>query len=223
MVAQRVAQSGAILHIAPEKPRKETRAERVERFTRNLTERWRAADPEWLARGMQWYGQVHGEVRALADAAGVSMELAAGIAAVLSIDNSWRRNFIGLGEVLSAVKGGRPIPTTCHRYSHVRAKVAAMVAGADPAWVMDNYGKGSPAHKCKRFRRNIMGDHDAVTIDRHAHRICQGTRDKSVGVPNGNTYLDCEQAHINAARILGIDPDALQAALWTDELREGAY
>src|SRR4051812_41633871 len=73
----------------PQKPTKILRLVKqdqptIERYTANLIERWRTADPAWLARGMEWYTEVGAEVRALAVAAGVSMEVASGVAAVLS-------------------------------------------------------------------------------------------------------------------------------------------
>lgn len=219
MVAQMIPQSRVKLRLV----NGGEQSDRVARYTANLVNRWRTADPEWLARGIAWYGEIHNEVKALAQAAGVPMEMACGIAAVLSIDNTWRRNFIGLGEVLSALKRGETeCPKSAHRYGHARAKVTAIMQGHDPEWAMDNFGKGSSAYKCRRFYRNLLGDLTVATVDRWMYRMCEDNPAVK-GVPSGRSYLDCEAAIIDGARIVGIDPAKFQAGLWTDELREGAY
>jgi hypothetical protein len=195
----------------------------IARYTENLIARWHAADPAWLARGIVWYAEVHAEIAAPAAAARVPMETACGIAAALSIDNSWRENFKGLGEVLSAMKSGQPCPKSAHRYGMVRDKAQAMMDGMDPEWVLNNYGKGSDAYKARRFFRNLAGDLRPVAVDRHHFRMCGGTEDTATGVPSGRAYLNAELATINAADHFGIDPAAFQAALWTDKLRQAAY
>lgn len=201
--------------------RKALNRDAIESYKVNLRAAWEKADSVWLARSLDWYDEQAAVCVALGKKAGLDKKTTIGLAAMLSIDNSWQKNLVGLAVILDAVKAGsRIVPRNAHRYTFVVAKCQLVLDGLDPAWVADNNGKGSTAYKVKRFYANLMGDGSVVTIDRWHNRTCLNDFDKKIGVPSGRDYLEKEQATVEFAEELGISPDKVQAGLWGAQLQE---
>lgn len=200
-------------------------ADNIARYRANLRAAWEAADTEWVARGLGWYEEAIATVVALNDkSAKLDKRTLMGVVATLSIDNTWPKNLRAVGVVLESVARGGGVPKEAHRYGAVKAKVEAILAGADPEWVSDNYGKGSDAYKVKRFFANFMGDTSVATIDRWANRLCVGdVTDTTIGVPSGRDYLEKEAAYQLEAEAVGVTTDKYQAAQWAALLQEKGY
>jgi hypothetical protein len=217
-----------------ERAQKAYRAERVQMIRANVLAYWRRADPSLLAEGMYWYPLVGQQIRAVAESHGIPFLTACGVTAALSPDNSWSRNFIGLGLAIQAYRnGGRTgaaIPASANRYIHCRDKAMAILCGGDPLWVLGNYGGKTDAYKTRRFHRNLSGDLSVVTVDRHYLQVCMGAWEDApypLPVPHGlkvagALYLDCEEGTIGASEELGIWAAMVQSGEWTDK-RKAMY
>lgn len=84
----------------------------------------------------------------------------------------------------------------------MRRQAWSIAHGADPLDVLNG-------PKVRRFYLNITGDHSVVTVDVWAARAA-GVDGKLTGA----RYLAVERAYQNAARIVGMTPRDLQAAVW---------
>jgi hypothetical protein len=157
---------------------------------------------------MTWYA----DARALAaDLAGNGdIAQAAGVIAALSPRCGWARNVTLARDALAGRVHGQTRATL--------ARVAAILAGADPAAVL-------PMHlKTGNFWRCIAdpADPGAVTIDRHAHDIAAGRRYHAAnrGLSHPARYAALAECYRQAARAAGILPSQVQAITWLVQTEE---
>jgi hypothetical protein len=89
------------------------------------------------------------------------------------------------------------------------AKAARILRGEEPLDVLGGL-------KVRAFYRNIIGDRDVVTIDRHAYSIAAGRhlKDTEAGPLNAKAHYAVEALYQEAARALGVCPVTLQACTW---------
>jgi hypothetical protein len=172
-----------------------------EAYTHNITDAYRATTPGQMARGRAWYQTAHELAVMLADGSAVK---GAGVIAALSANKSWKDNQRLAADALA----GHPHGT----FSDALRKVAAIMAGTDPATVLPM------ALKTGHFYRCIAdpADPDAVVIDRHAHDIAIGEICGSAnrGLSNANRYAMLAHCYREAAARLGEIPSTVQATVW---------
>jgi len=160
-------------------------------------------EPEYLEVGKVWYWEAHALAQALALRSGHTLEQAAAVLAHLSPGVRWGHCIEDAEKLLRYHREGRPRPSLRTYHSCVHRAWAA--AGAfEPE---KTFGPG--ALKTYRFYRNIVDpEGPEVTLDRHMLRY--------LGLPRLTTksYLDHEAAFQEAARILELIPNQVQATLW---------
>jgi hypothetical protein len=159
------------------------------------------ATPEQHAEGVSWYADARTFCQQLAADHGVTLETAAGIVAVLSPMTEWSLNMDRAVMILNGANGGMLNA----------AKAVAIRDGADPATVVSG-------RKVTAFYRAIIGDPDAIVIDRHAFDVAVGRRtdDRTrKALERVGQYDLFVAAYARAARELGVAPVVVQAVTWT--------
>lgn len=155
--------------------------------------------------GAHWYPTARRIAEQVADAAGRrgDTELGAGLIASLSPQCSWDENII---RAFAAAEGDETLSVT----ADCAWKAHAIVSGVDPSAVLGG-------RKVRSFYRNILGDENAVTVDRHAVAIVFGRAlsDREIKLlERPGTYLWIAAAYRSVARELGIPASTLQAITW---------
>jgi hypothetical protein len=158
------------------------------------------ASPDEMRAGRSWYA----DARAVAARIGPDVPTGAGVLAALSPQCSWSEN------VRLAEQAFRTDKATGHTGDACSKANRIMYGHADPLGALG----GS---KVRAFYRAIVGDPDAVVIDRHAFDVAVGrvtdgharTVLSRVGV-----YDLFADAYREAAAIVGETPAALQAITW---------
>jgi hypothetical protein len=198
-------------------------------YVRRILERYDAADDATRAAGAAWYDGARLEAERIAALApaGVGPVRAAGVIAALSPRTRWAENLQAAEESAGAaarvagaeralwgplaIEGAVFGATGWYGLDDPRRKAAAILEGRAPLDVL-----GGP--KVRAFFRNICGDRRAVTIDVWAARAAAGRWHNSI---SPYLYRRLERAYVDAADRRGVDPRALQAAVWID-IRGGA-
>lgn len=166
---------------------------------------YRAATPQEFHEGESWYPSALRFARSLAVRYGVPVHTVVGIIAVLSPGMDWERNKAEAEQCL-LTKAGK---AHWGVYSSVKPKLLALLSGSDPLEVISG-------PKVTAFYRAIMGDTEAVVIDRHAKCAALGirkNRDKNSAVSK-KEYRELSARYTKVARKLGVNPRDLQAIIW---------
>lgn len=161
----------------------------------------RASEDDVL-EGKAWYADAQGLARELAELANVSVERSAIVIAHLSANNGWASNKVVARQILVDGRNGG-------HTKKVMAKVHQALADGNP-WSSFS----ATSHKTRSFALNIIGDADAVTVDRWACRIAGVDQDK---LGNVGAYEAVAHCYRLAARRAGISPSAMQAVTWVVE------
>lgn len=181
----------------PVKPSDSTRR----RYQRNIIATYRKATEDQRRRGHEWYPTAHQLADFLSEG---NVTAGAGVIAALSANKAWDLNQRLARDAFHGEVHG-------HTAENL-AKVAKIMAGADPATVLPM------GMKTGNFYRNILDptDTEAVTIDRHAHDVAVGSPwgDRERGLSSKGRYAVLSLAYRNAAAVLGILPSELQATVW---------
>lgn len=155
------------------------------------------------ARGLAWYPVAHDLALMLGD-----LKTGAGLIAALSANKRWTEN-VRLAE--DASNGN------IHGHTgRTLGKVRAILEGTDPAEVL-------PMDlKTGQFYLAIMGDPEAVVIDRHIHDIAAGETygDSYRGLSAKRRYQSISLALRTAAYRRNISPRDFQAILWVRRMDE---
>ena len=183
-----------------------------ETMVNNIIKIWGESDTYAHKSGAAWYDVALGHAEDMALEYGIEVWQAVAIIAVLSPQTEWTRNLDEARELLSRWTmeleiTPRNIGTTEDRLK--RALLALENDTSDIARV-----KGT--RKVASFFRAILGDPDAVTVDRHAYRVALG--DPTLNAPAGLTdavYRAIAAAYRDAATEIGQEPRVLQAITWT--------
>lgn len=168
-------------------------------YTRNILRTYRSA-PEWaVASGEAWYA----EARRWCERWNCGVSTAAGIVAALSPRASWASNLAMAEYAIS----GKP-----RGLSRAVSQCQRILAGEDPLDVLTG-------PKIRAFYRAILGDPNAVVIDRWATRIALGKglseRKVKILLKSKERRDNLVQSYINAARKTGIhSPAQVQAITW---------
>jgi hypothetical protein len=174
-------------------------------YVDNIVNRYRSATADQLAKGHAWYPVAHDLAVMVGNGDATT---GAGVIAALSANKGWSEN------VRLAVDAGNG-DVHGHTGSNLD-KVRAILRGIAPANVLPMSAKTG------NFFLNILDptDASAVTIDRHAHDIAVGEvfGNTDRGLSNPNRYAILRDAYIEAARILGQLPSAVQAVTWCTQI-----
>lgn len=164
-----------------------------------------AASVEERFEGITWYPRAKEFSERLARKYDLPVSTVVGIIAVLSPGMAWDRN-MAEAEQCCLLRGERFYWGV---YSNVREKLRQLLAGADPLEVVSG-------QKVTAFYRAIMGDTEAVVIDRHAKCAAMGItkqRDKNSAVSQ-KEYRELSDRYTRVAKKLGVNPRDLQAIIW---------
>jgi hypothetical protein len=181
----------------PTKPSDSTRR----RYVRNIIRTYERATEEQKTRGHNWYPTAHELADFLSEG---NVRAGAGVIAALSANKAWDINQKLARRAFAGDVAG-------HTRDNL-AKVAKIMAGADPADVLPMDMKTGNFYRC------ILDptDTEAVTIDRHAHDVAVGAPwgERDRGLSSKGRYAVLSLAYRNAAAKLGILPSELQATTW---------
>lgn len=169
---------------------------------------YRTANREQRTEGKVWYETAHKVAKSIhpSDIAG------AGVLAALSPQITWTENVRGAELICYAALRDQPIPDVAgYNVNRLKAwKIARGEFKVSPLEII----QPNPVHmKTANFYRNIMGDTQAVTVDRWSARIALPVWCGQCDV-KGKDYLEIERAYQLAANRLHLAPSTLQAITW---------
>lgn len=164
-----------------------------------------------IVNAANWYPIAHAWCGDVANAYGLSVEQVAGITAALSPQINWTKNKLQTTLLIEKMAAGLPLVGLMAYKANVLK--GERIYNGEP--VLDVLG----GKKVRSFYNNLMLNSSSVTIDRHAlHIALHGTsNDEKSGsiTPTDALYTLAENAYVDAARIIGILPYALQSITWT--------
>lgn len=185
--------------------------------TRNVTRVYRAATPQDLADGTEWYARA----RRLAEALDPSDPArGAAVIALVSPLTPWERNVWLAGEAYRMHAVGEDVGTLLPTLKGNARKVARVLGGEAPGSVVSGL-------KVTAFYLTIADPTNphAVVVDRHAYDVAVGrvTNDetRSAGIGTSKRYAQLADCYARAARILSREsgtvvlPSTVQAVTWT--------
>lgn len=181
----------------------------TERYTNNLLRLAGVAIEEGLD-GF-WYVYQRYTLLSIANEYGVSLDAVAYVTATLSPALSWDKNIESTRAFFDEWFG---------RTNSNNRQTAYGLNVRKCAHYMSGIRNGVPTgRKVSAFYRNLLGDNQALTLDRHAIRAARwGLRDfrKESGEQKicSAEFAVVEAAYRKAARIMGVSPSYLQALVW---------
>jgi hypothetical protein len=179
------------------------------RYIANIVKVYNRATDDQRRRGAEWYRTAHELADFLSEG---NVIMGAGVIAALSANKAWDLNQRLARRAFNGDVSG-------HTRDNL-AKVAKIMAGADPTTVLPMDAKTGNFYRC------IVDpdDQEAVCIDRHAHDIAVGTRygDRDRGLSAKGRYAVLSLAYRNAAAKLGVSPSVVQATTWVVWTEEAA-
>lgn len=163
----------------------------------NLRAAFRAASPDALSAGMNWYAEGGAFVALVAGLSGHTPEQIAAATAHLSPRTPWARN---KRMVLELVETG----ATRGLGRSIRAARAALES-SDPLATVNG-------PKTSAFARNLLGDFEPVTVDVWAYRAaCPTGNVERMGI---REYRAIARAYRDTARFFDVSPAQFQAVIW---------
>lgn len=191
--------------------------------TRNITRLIRAASPEEIQAGADWYADARRFSDMYAERYNVTPEVAAGVIAALSPLNGWGANlnlaarFLEAGGLHAGYLGAQ------------LTKARAILAGAPIERTLSGL-------KTVNFYTSIItSGREGVTIDRHAIALAINDRSISNNAPklSAKRYAEFVEVYVRAAKIISreletpITPAQAQSVSWVQWRRmwwsEGAF
>lgn len=159
-----------------------------------FAEHYRAADTATRLYGLDWYTRARRTATTLALEYGRRTETVAAIMACVSQQVTWQH-----AQVLTvAALHGRRVP----HYTQIQAKVARLLAGESPWYVL----RGP---KIRAFYHAIMGQRSAVVLDSWMIRAATGRR-----TCTAKQYKNLAATLRSEARAANLSPADFQAIVW---------
>jgi hypothetical protein len=177
-----------------------------ESFAANLSRAASSLTPDDVAEGRLWWVRARDEVAWLAEFYGLPFERVAYAAAALSPGLRWEATLDTLRMLLDAHAAGAPMPRSVGHltFGHRdREKAWGILAGG-----ASTLCRGP---KVEAVAANLLGDLNAVAVDRHIVRAATGSDRRQVSPA---TTAKIAGALRLLAAIRGMRPAELQAALW---------
>jgi hypothetical protein len=177
----------------------------TEEMAANIEAVYDASTPAERLEGHNWYPEALELAATIADTFGFTVEQAAKVIAATSAATGWSQNQTQAYRAVSAyVRTGREFPEgiglrSGRQWKSICEILEGTYKGSSPKW--------------SAFAANILGEKDAVTVDRHAMRIAMadGTKYDSCTIVN---YRKIAEAYRMAADSRGIAPRDMQAITW---------
>lgn len=160
---------------------------------------WEAATDAQREAGAQWYPDAAIITRDMAN--GHTLETAAAVVAHCSPQLHWSRNVLAAALVLRTGEQLSGLMGSSYRAAH-RA-----LASDNPLATLNG-------PKVRRFAANILGDHDAVTVDVHATRVALPNCKRAGVIDLVGVYDAVEHCYRLAARRVNVSPATMQATTW---------
>jgi len=169
---------------------------------------WSLAVPDIAREGLEWYDQARQDCAMIARCAGFSLEQAVAVTVALSPQMRWERNIYHAMRLLEAARNGLPMPGIPTYRANIEKALKALEM-EDPSALFDP--EKSP--KTWSFYRNILGDPDPVTVDRHMYALWEFATGSPVR-PSLKYYQIIQEAIRDIAGMIRIQPRQAQAVLW---------
>lgn len=181
----------------------------LETATRRILRTFDKATSADLEAGASWYPEVGRLAAELAAQSGRSVNCCAAVISHLSPRNRWVRNVLGAHMMLVDKETTAPGLTT----GTDKALAAIALDLNDEPVDESTFGP-----KTLHFYYNIMGDHEAVTVDVWALRVVgiKG-KDEDKDLRKGGRYAALEHAYRLAAGRRSVEPSTMQATCWVVE------
>lgn len=167
----------------------------------------------WYRDAQAWIGEVAGRLD-------IPQNRLAGFVAAMSPQNGWddQRRYTEAGAaaaiaILETRESSRDTETVERAartivgpgFDSNKRKATRILTGEDPLAVLSG-------PKVRAFYRNLTGDTQAVTIDRHATVIAWG--ENAPLSLTAKRYVEASAAYVEAGSRLGLAPSAIQALTW---------
>lgn len=180
----------------------------TERYTNNLLRLASVANEQGLD-GF-WYVYQRYTLLSIANDYGVSLDAVTYVTATLSPALSWEKNLEGTRAFFDEWFG---------RCGNSRQTAYGTNVGKCSEYMFGVRSGIPTGRKVSAFYRNLLGDTQALTLDRHAIRAARmGVR--NMGGESGEQkicdaeFAVVENAYRKAANLLGVSPSYLQALVW---------
>jgi len=175
----------------------------------NILAVYRAARPEQIAAGMQWYSDARTFALAISNGDVVK---GAGVIAALSPQTSWAQNMTLASRAFVDGFASGQTGDNC-------TKATRILNGESPEDVLGwNNPKAKSGHKVRNFYRNIVNPTGPeCTIDRHAFNIAVGfvSEKGAIGqLSRVGQYDLFADTYRRVAELVGIPVAVLQAITW---------
>lgn len=179
----------------------------TQRYINNLLALW-----ELSTKHSSWYSDANQTMQEIASDYNVSVENVAYIIATLSPALSWMKNIEGARAFFDEWFG-RSDSSNCQTAYGTNVKKCS-------EYMFGVRSDAPTGRKVSSFYRNLLGDFDAVTLDRHAIRAARwGMRNlKSESGEQkicGQEFSVIQNAYKYAASCAGVSVAEFQATLWT--------
>ena len=158
------------------------------------------------AEGLRWYRDNRRMIVEVARTYGLRRNVVAAVFAAYSINASWKANVTMAHNAIRAHLAGDDL-----RGMKTPIKLARAALESGDGNIIETL-IGKDARKVRTFYGAFMGRSSVrPVIDRWANDIATGNK----VVPSGTGYDLVASYYVEAARIIGIRPEELQAATWT--------
>lgn len=190
-------------------------------YTRRILRWYDAATPEQAAHGLAWYAEARTFAADLAATYGHSVETVAAVIAALSPQCTWDANMSATRNLLARYADGHrsDLPGYAGYTANV-SKGYAILAGDLAAL------KGP---KVEAFAAAIRGDLSHVVVDSWAARAARPDGEniaklfRGDEMPGARERRAMAEGYRRAAAARGIEPAAMQAAVWVTVRESGRY
>lgn len=174
-------------------------------MAKNILAAYDASTPAERLEGSAWYPAALELAATIADTFGYTVVQAAKVIAATSAQTGWSANTTQAFRAVDAYnKTGHEFPEGIGLRSGRQWKTICEI-------LEGTYSGTSP--KWSAFAANIVGDKEAVTVDRHAMRVAMADGVKYDSITLGN-YRKIADAYRIAASERGIDARDMQAIVW---------
>lgn len=203
------------------KAKRKVPVRRVQTYVRHILATYARCTDAQRVSGIRWYAEAREFAFRMAHKYGFPVDRVAYAIAALSPAVSWVEQTRAGGnveKVCAHVAAGRDGIPKCAGYSANRRKAIAILADGDFSALR--------GPKVTAFARNILGKGNAVTVDRHAAAIAANLPRTKARKGTGTIHIGAvahrriAEAYRVAARIVGLRPCELQAAVWLERNRK---
>jgi hypothetical protein len=189
-------------------------------YTRRILRWYDRATPEQRIEGVAWYGHARTFAADLARTYGHDLDQVAALIAVLSPQCDWDQNKLAAVNACARHRDGLKDLPGYTGYGANVAKAFRILSGDLSAL------KGP---KVEAFAAAIRGDLSHVVIDAWAARAARSSSDnlaklfRSDEMPGTRERRAMAEGYRRAAAARGVDPAAMQAAVWVAVRESGVY